>query len=129
MSAPKSDKITAVAGPAMKLEKSTTFSPEKILSFMLTSFDGQRARETEAFWSLAFEDWLALFAECSHAFSPIRGCETLSEERRLDIQSLAKALVEPAMRRVDRQFHCNRSIRIDLVQNGFRPRNEIVLGH
>src|ERR1700692_3219066 len=32
-SAPKSDKITAALGPAMKLAKSTTFRPEKILSF------------------------------------------------------------------------------------------------
>src|SRR5437667_5743652 len=34
-SAPKSDRITAALGPAMKLAKSTTFSPEKILSFMV----------------------------------------------------------------------------------------------
>src|SRR5580700_2288328 len=32
-SAPKSDKMTAALGPAMKLAKSTTFRPEKILSF------------------------------------------------------------------------------------------------
>src|SRR5260370_42616854 len=31
--APKSDRITAALGPAIKLAKSTTFSPEKILSF------------------------------------------------------------------------------------------------
>src|SRR5271169_3311711 len=31
-SAPKSDKITAALGPAMKLAKSTTFRPAKILS-------------------------------------------------------------------------------------------------
>src|SRR5258706_11174665 len=31
-SAPKSDKMTAALGPAMKLAKSTTFNPEKILS-------------------------------------------------------------------------------------------------
>src|ERR1700722_3062104 len=35
-SAPKSDKITAALGPAMKLAKSTTFSPEKILSFAMS---------------------------------------------------------------------------------------------
>src|SRR5271163_3022349 len=32
-SAPKSDKITAALGPAMKLARSTTLSPEKMLSF------------------------------------------------------------------------------------------------
>src|ERR1700675_4829431 len=31
-SAPKSDRITAALGPAMKLARSTTFSPAKILS-------------------------------------------------------------------------------------------------
>src|SRR5207244_5841483 len=31
-SAPKSDRITAAPGPATKLAKSTTFSPEKMLS-------------------------------------------------------------------------------------------------
>jgi hypothetical protein len=30
-SAPKSDKIVAAPGPAMKLDKSTTFSPENML--------------------------------------------------------------------------------------------------
>src|SRR5712672_996473 len=36
-SAPKSDRITAALGPAMKLARSTTFSPEKILSFAIGS--------------------------------------------------------------------------------------------
>src|SRR5712675_3494244 len=31
-SAPKSDRITAALGPAMKLARSTTFNPEKMLS-------------------------------------------------------------------------------------------------
>src|SRR5258705_4723229 len=34
-SAPKSDRITAALGPAMKLAKSTTFSPEKMLSLAM----------------------------------------------------------------------------------------------
>src|SRR5215510_5334352 len=34
-SAPKSDRITAAAGPATKLEKSTTLSPEKMLSIAI----------------------------------------------------------------------------------------------
>ena len=37
-SAPKSDKITAAPGPAMKLERSTTFSPEKMLSVIIVVF-------------------------------------------------------------------------------------------
>src|SRR6201989_186634 len=34
-SAPKSDRITAALGPAMKLARSTTFSPEKMLSLAM----------------------------------------------------------------------------------------------
>src|SRR5204863_9737150 len=34
-SAPKSDKITAAPGPATKLAKSTTFSPEKMFSVVV----------------------------------------------------------------------------------------------
>ena len=34
-SAPKSDRITAAPGPAMKLARSTTFSPEKMLSLVM----------------------------------------------------------------------------------------------
>src|SRR5271170_93833 len=34
-SAPKSDKMTAALGPAMKLAKSTTFNPEKIFSLVI----------------------------------------------------------------------------------------------
>src|SRR5256886_10172283 len=35
-SAPKSDKMTAALGPAMKLAKSTTFNPEKIFSVVFS---------------------------------------------------------------------------------------------
>src|ERR1700729_4359333 len=35
-SAPKSDKMTAALGPAIKLAKSTTFKPEKILSVVFS---------------------------------------------------------------------------------------------
>src|SRR5215831_12167215 len=35
-SAPKSDRITAAPGPATKLERSTTFNPEKIFSVVFS---------------------------------------------------------------------------------------------
>src|SRR5260370_4865329 len=44
-SAPKSDRITAALGPAMKLARSTTFSPEKILSLAMSCpFPNRRVR-------------------------------------------------------------------------------------
>src|SRR6266536_265280 len=77
-SAPKSDRITAALGPAMKLAKSTTFNPEKILSFMvfLVRLSKGRAR-SGPFWSLAFEVRLAFFSVRGHALFPFLGCETL----------------------------------------------------
>src|SRR5207244_5169255 len=104
-SAPKSDRITAALGPAMKLAKSTTFSPEKILSFMvyLVRLSKGRAR-SGPFWSLAFEVRLALFAERGHALFSVLGRETLGEERRLDFQPFREAHVEPPVRGFDRQL-------------------------
>src|SRR5258708_31233733 len=114
----------------MKLAKSTTFSPEKILSFMgcLVRLSKGRAR-SGPFWSLAFEVRLPFFAERGHAFFPVLGGETLGEDRRLDVQSFREAHVETPVRGFDRQFDRRRGIRIDLVQDGFRPRNEVFLGN
>src|SRR3954447_24965628 len=129
-SAPKSDRITAALGPAMKLAKSTTFSPEKILSFMvcLVRLSKGRAR-SGPFWSLAFEVRLAFFAERGHALFPVLGSETPGEERRLDVQPFREAHVETPVRGFDRQFDRRRGVRIDLVQDGFRPWNGVVLGN
>src|SRR5580698_8348131 len=129
-SAPKSDRITAALGPAMKLAKSTTFSPEKILSFTacLVRLSKGRAR-SGPFWSLAFEDRLAFFAERGDTLFPVLGSEALGEERRLDVQPFGEAHVETPVRGFDRQLDRDRGIRIDFVQDGFRPRNEVVLGN
>src|SRR5438477_1167214 len=129
-SAPKSDRITAALGPAMKLAKSTTFSPEKILSFMVCLVRLSKGRATSGpFGSLTFEVRLAFFAERGHALFPVLGTETLGEERRLDVQPFCEAHVETPVRGFDRQFDRRRGIRIDLVQDGFPPLNEVILGN
>src|SRR2546421_5881602 len=129
-SAPKSDRITAALGPAMKLAKSTTFSPEKILSFIVCLVRLSKGRAGSGpFWSLAFEVRLAFFAERGHALFPVLGSETLGEERRLDVQPFGEAHVETPVRGFDGQFDRGRGIRTDLAQDGFRPRNEVVLGN
>src|SRR5438874_4629501 len=98
-SAPKSDRMTAALGPAMKLAKSTTFSLETILSFMvcLVRVSHGRAR-SGPFWSLAFEVRLAFFAERGHALFPVLGSETLGEVRRLDVQAFREAHIETTVR-------------------------------
>src|SRR5262249_40115505 len=135
-SAPKSERITAAPGPATKLERSTTFSPEKILSFMVclgwnkflqrsdpAAYAALLARSVSLKVRLAFSD------ERSRALFPVLGGETRGEERRLDVQTFGEAHVETPVHGFDRQFDCGRGIRIDLVQDGFRPRNEVVLGN
>src|SRR5882724_4322522 len=63
-SAPKSDRITAALGPAMKLARSTTFSPEKILSLaMLVS-----PESCAALSSSTLEVGRALFEEGGRTF-------------------------------------------------------------
>src|SRR5258708_24768446 len=103
----------------MKLAKSTTFSPEKILSFMvcLVGFSKGRAR-SGPFWSLAFEVRLALFAERGHAFFSVLGRETLGEERRLDVQPFGEARLKTSVRGFERQFDLRRCVCIDLFQAG-----------
>jgi hypothetical protein len=49
-SAPKSDKIVAAPGPAMKLDRSTTFNPENMLpSVIFISFFPIAAYDSESF--------------------------------------------------------------------------------
>src|SRR5258708_38723053 len=104
-SAPKSDRMTAALGPAMKLARSTTFSPEKILSFMVCLVRLSKGRaKSNPFWSLAFEVRRAFFAERGHALFPVLRSETLCEERRLDVQPFRAAHVETPVRGFERRL-------------------------
>src|SRR5712672_3458261 len=56
-SAPKSDRITAALGPAMKLDRSTTFSPEKMLSAPIDVLCGRRRPVCfRKVWATLFEE-------------------------------------------------------------------------
>src|SRR5271167_3909808 len=69
-SAPKSDKITAAPGPAMKLAKSTTFSPEKILSSAIEFLPAPCAKQVS---SPPADSGHALFQERGRAFILVFG--------------------------------------------------------
>src|SRR6266581_2123675 len=91
-SAPKSDRITAALGPAMKLARSTTFSPEKILSLAMAlnvewSCCGR-------FSSASLESGRALFEEGVGAFLLVLGCGTEAEVRGLEQHAFAFVRVE-----------------------------------
>src|SRR6201987_5504196 len=87
-SAPKSDKITAALGPAMKLAKSTTFNPEKILSFAIEILPTPCVTQSSL---PAVESGHSLLKEGSRAFILIfsRGAE--AEVRSLQQQAFALA--------------------------------------
>src|SRR5580692_11197684 len=90
-SAPKSDKITAAPGPAMKLAKSTTFSPEKILSFAIESLPAPCAKQVS---SPSAESGHALFQKGVRAFILVFGRGAETEVRSLQQQTFALARLD-----------------------------------
>src|SRR6476659_8776538 len=74
-SAPKSERITAALGPAMKLDRSTTFKPEKILSDAIGYLPNRRELRTSA----PLEPGRAFFQEGRRAFLFVLGRGTQAE--------------------------------------------------
>src|SRR3979411_3107241 len=75
-SAQTSERITAALGPAMKLARSTTFSPEKILSLAMSCpFQNRRVRAA----SPTVEFRCAFLEEGRGAFLLVFGCRADSE--------------------------------------------------
>src|SRR6266542_3534810 len=74
-SAPKSDRITAALGPAMKLARSTTLSPEKMLPLAIGYLPNRR----ELRISSPLELGRALFEEGGRALLLVLGCGAEAE--------------------------------------------------
>src|ERR1700752_199443 len=106
-SAPKSDKITAALGPAMKLAKSTTFSPEKTLSFAMGVFPGSCFVGS---CSAALEPRRALFEESGRAFLLVLGCGTEAKVRSLEQQAFALTCLGALVCRFERELDRDRSV-------------------
>src|SRR5438093_12924452 len=86
-SAPKSDKITAALGPAMKLASSTTFNPEKILS--LICFPSIHACGCACLFLLSPPKLRrSLFKEGRSPFLFVLGSCAQPQERRLQINAI-----------------------------------------
>src|SRR5437870_9450759 len=111
-SAPKSDRITAALGPAMKLAKSTTFNPEKMLSLAMSLSAQSFVCGTLA--SSPLESRRALFEEGVGAFLLVLGCGTEAEVRGLEQHAFALARFEPFVRRLERELDGDRSVGCDL---------------
>src|SRR5581483_4614958 len=86
-SAPKSDRITAALGPAMKLAKSTTFSPEKMLSFAMLISPETCADSFSSTLKLR----RALFEEGGRALLLVLSCGAKAEVGSFQQQALALA--------------------------------------
>src|SRR5260370_4236882 len=118
-SAPKSDRITAAPGPAMKLARSTTFRPEKMLSFAMTGLSSLQVS------SSPLESRGALFQEGGRPFLLVLGCGAEPEVRSLEQQAIALACLQALVHGLQRQLDGDRRVGGDLRHDRFGARGEI----
>src|SRR5947209_20157781 len=126
-SAPNSDRITAALGPAMKLAKSTTFSPEKMLSAMFVT-----PESCVAWTSSTLKLGRALFEKGGSALLLVLGRCAKAEVGSLQQQALALARFNSFVRCLERECDGIWSVRSTLLKDGFvasdqmRRRNDLV---
>src|ERR1700760_3241470 len=130
-SAPKSDKIVAALGPAMKLAKSTTFNPENIFSPAISSpsiyGSDRRSRRVASNFSTVLprvplptlELRCTFLEECRSSFFLVVGGGADCEKRGFDEQAFGYARLQPFVDRLQRVLHAQRSVRNDLLQRSF----------
>src|SRR6202012_3081481 len=107
ISAPKSDRITAALGPAMKLAKSTTFRPEKMLSLAMTSLSQLQIS------SSPLEARRALFQEGGRSFLLVLRSGTEPEVGGLEQQAIALPRLQPLVDSLQRQLDGDRRVGSD----------------
>src|SRR5882724_3823517 len=127
-SAPKSDKMTAALGPAMKLAKSTTFNPEKMFSLILISF--YLFIGLCLFLSLSPPKLRsALFKKGRCPLLLVFGAGAQSEERSLQRQALIQAGFQSFVDRLKRMPDGDRRVGEDLFQNRFGAADQVGGGY
>src|ERR1700727_4025218 len=100
-SAPKSPRITAALGPAMKLARSTTLSPEKMLSLAI---DHSAQSPRAAACSPPMELGRASFEESFSALLFVLGRRTQAEGGRLEQHPFVLAGFQALVRRFEREL-------------------------
>src|ERR1700722_7767746 len=107
-SAPKSDRITAALGPAMKLANYTTLSPEKMLSLAMC------VSKVVIKVSLAASElrW-ALFQEGGRALLLVFGSGAEAKVRSLEQQALVLARLQSLVHSGERELHRHGAVRRD----------------
>src|SRR5882757_5350870 len=127
-SAPKSEKITAALGPAMKLASSTTFNPEKILS--LICFPSIHACGCVCLFLLSPPKLRpSLVKEGRSPFLFVLGSGAQPEERSLQRQAFIQAGFQSFGHGFERIPDGDWSVGKDLFQNRFGAADEIDGGH
>src|SRR5216684_8682542 len=119
-SAPKSDRITAAAGPAIKLARSTTFSPEKILSVVICCLRGRRGRSAARRVLLNSAPVKLRRSLCEKGRGPfgfVASPGAQPEQRCLKRQTLRQVRLQPAVHRLERELHGDRGIGENLLQD------------
>src|SRR5215469_5564023 len=105
-SAPKSDKMTAAPGAATKLAKSTTFSPEKMLSLAIGSLLNRQASPPQELRG-------ALFEEGGRALFLVLRPGAQAEVGGFEDEALALAGIHSLVNRLERLLDSDRSVRSD----------------
>src|SRR5450755_488383 len=124
-SAPKSDKITAALGPAMKLARSTTFSPEKMLSLGMAVLSDCCVRPTSPTLKLR----RALLEESGGAFLLVFRGGTNAEVGSFEGEALMLAGLQSPVRGLQGELHSDRSVSRDLLQDRLRTLDQAGRGN
>src|SRR5580692_3134692 len=123
-SAPKSDRITAALGPAMKLAKSTTLSPEKMLSLAIGV-----SNIVMSISLTAVELGCALFEEGRCALLFIFGSGAEAKIGRLEQQALLLSRLQSLVHSGERELHSHGGVRRDFPQDCLGAREQIRCRH
>src|SRR6202166_4762639 len=113
-SAPKADRITAALGPAMKLAKSTTFSPEKMLLLAIAVLSESLCAAAASPTSKLRRTFLE---EGGGAFLLVFGGGANAEVGSFQCKAFALAGLQPLVRRLQGELHGDRRIGRYLLQN------------
>src|SRR5262249_37513008 len=120
-SAPKSDRITAAAGPATKLEKSTTLSSEKMLSLAIGSLLISRGH---GFASPSVELGCTLLEEGGRAVLFVLRCGAQAEVGGFKRKAFALARLHSFVGGVERIFDGDRRVGGDFLEDSFCTRDQ-----
>src|SRR6266436_2601293 len=133
-SAPKSDRIVAAAGPAMKLASSTTFKPEKMFSSAIKSpcrkielgCNSTLMPDCTVSGALApLELRSALRKKCRCSFFLVFGPRANRKKGSFREQALREARIQSFVYRFDGILHADGCVGNELVEKSFNPRDQV----